>query len=111
MKATHRVHGIPFKRTGSCNRCGLCCVNEPCGHYEVIEGLPTCLIYHTRDQKCEACSTREGKDVDHSMCIRFPEHPWLNVMRNNECSYRFTRLDEKGKASKEPLPFISLVKE
>ena len=48
--------------------------------------------------------------MDHSVCIRFPDHPWLSVIKNVECTYEFTRLDEDGNISLEPLPFSDVNK-
>lgn len=103
--ATHTVHKIPFKREGTCNRCGICCVDDQCSHYQVVDSVPTCLIYNERHKVCAEHSAESGRDIDHSVCIRFPDHSWLKVIKETECSYTFDRLDESGNVSLEPLPF------
>jgi len=91
---THTVHKVPFVRTGSCNRCGICCVDEKCSHYQVINKLPTCMIYNKRAEVCKKCSILE--DETHKVCIDFPDHPWLKVIRNGECSYKFEEIKTGG---------------
>ena len=91
MATTHTVHGVDFTRSGSCNRCpGIsapCCID--CPHLEFKDGVNTCLIYKKRDITCKSCSDIKGKDVNHNVCIEFPDHPWLNVIKKNQCSYTF----------------------
>jgi len=43
---------LRYERKGNCNRCGDCCVNEDCEHFEMGEPA-TCLIYgKERPLKC-----------------------------------------------------------
>ena len=104
LQPTHNVHGIAFERTGACNRCGVCCVDEDCSHYAVVDELPTCLIYNQRHNDCGE------HDYSHAMCITFPDHPWLKVIKKQECSYQFARLDKDGNVSNEPLLFADIDK-
>ncbi len=106
---THTVHKIPFERTGSCNHCDGCrqeCLEE-CPHGTVVDGKSFCTIYDTRHLVCKECSDKfhGGKEITHQGCIDFPSHPWLRVILDGICNYQFTRLDEEGNASDEPLPF------
>ena len=87
---THIVHGVSFIRSGSCNRCGICCVDENCSHYAVVNNVPTCKIYNNRNQSCP-----DHGGITHSVCVDFPNHPWLKVIKNSECSYQFTCLNEQ----------------
>ena len=108
---TNRAHGIPFNRSGTCNRCpstqpAPCCLG--CPHFEVVTGVNTCLIYDSRDKKCTQCTKDQGHYVDHSECIVFPEHPWLWVIQQGLCAYQFMRLTESGEESNDPLPFIEV---
>lgn len=85
LPVTHTVHGVKFNRQGSCLRCGVCCVNDKCSHYKVINKLPTCTIYDKRGEPCK----EHGGDT-HEVCIKFPDHPWLKVIKDGTCSYTFT---------------------
>ncbi len=105
---THKINGISFNRCGTCNRCGICCKDEQCPHYVIVNNLPSCLIYDKREQKCEECSKIRKKYIDHKICIKFPDHPWLKVIKKKECSYKFIRLDEAGNVSNIPLPFTGI---
>lgn len=115
MEETHRVHGIPFNRKGECNRCDGCrkgCL-EDCPHGMSDGGKPFCGIHETRHLVCRECSEAESqegqkKEVTHQVCIDFPDHPWLDVIKRGVCNYQFTRLDEEGNVSDEPLPFMDL---
>lgn len=99
-----RVHGCTFIRTGSCNRCpginpASCCTD--CPHLKVVDNVNTCLIYDKRKQKCEKCSKEQKQYVDHSICIMFPNHPFLKVIKDKECSYKFEAIPENKDKFKE----------
>jgi len=108
-----KVHGIDFERTGNCNQCGGCdheC--SICPHGELKNGKWDCNIRtpDIRSKVCEHCTTnidshwyKEGKNVTHQVCIDFPNHPWLNVIRSGKCAYNFTRKDNN---SMDNLPFV-----
>lgn len=103
MLMTHRVHGIAFHRIGECNRCvgrESCCPRD-CPHLEYREGGDWCAIH---DRQNEPCWCGES----HQVCAEFPDHPWLAVIKNDQCAYSFIRLDELGNPSSEPLPFMEL---
>ena len=115
MNLTHIVHGISFKRTGKCNHCGACCVNEDCRHFSWDSEIGVCDIYETLGDVCILCTEdktcdfyNDGKPITHKMCADFPQHPWLVVIKSGKCGYAFTRLDDKGKVSDEPLPFLDM---
>lgn len=105
------AHGIQFERTGSCTNCGGCdsdCSN--CPHGKLTDGKWLCEIYETRGEVCKYCTEnkdsswyRDGKEVTHQVCIDFPNHPWLNVVRKGVCTYQFRRVDNK---SMDTLPFV-----
>ena len=63
---------LRYKRQGECNRCGDCCVNENCEHFEV-GSLATCKIYDSPDRPLK--------------CRLFPEMPSLKP--NKRCGYYF----------------------
>lgn len=73
-----------------------------------VDGKPFCTIHSSRHLVCEECSDKfqGGKETTHQVCIDFPNHPWLWVIKEDICGYRFVRLDEEGNISKEPLPFM-----
>lgn len=91
-----------WTRTGKCNRCGQCCIDEGCPHFAWVDGVATCLIYDTRDQDCPLCSqdrwieqqdgTRIKKMRNHKVCIDFPNHPFLNCLKHGKCGYKFTKV-------------------
>lgn len=92
------THKINFKRTGECNRCpgvnpAPCCID--CPHFDVISGVNTCLIYNTRNQICKECSQKRGKDITHNVCIEFPNHAWLNILKSDNCGYTFEPLTKE----------------
>ena len=106
VEPTHTVHGVPFVRSGICNRCpGIsapCCIG--CPHLEFKDGINTCLIYNTRDINCgECCKSLGKKKYNHSVCIRFPSHPWLNVIKKDQCSYTFFENKINGISKKDIL--------
>ena len=93
-----KVHGCNFIRTGKCNRCGICCMDDKCPHFKWIDGVATCLIYDKRAEECEECKKRlgkEGKSFTHQVCIDFPNHPFLKVIHKKECSYTFKPLTKE----------------
>jgi len=81
-----------YARSGSCNRCGDCCIVDKCPHIKKVKGVWTCLIYNTRDQECESCKILLGKtdrSYTHAQCEDFPDHPYLNCLKTGLCSYVF----------------------
>ena len=104
LTGTHRVHGIAFHRTGLCNRCigrESCCPRD-CAHLEYKDGGDWCVIHGRQHLPCSCGES-------HQVCIDFPDHPWLRVVKSGQCSYKFIRLDESGNVSLEPLPFMETV--
>ena len=98
------VHGIQFTRIGTCNQCGGCgkkCL--VCPHGESHREGSKCTIYDSRHLHCEECSKIHGEPINHQICIDFPNHPWLDVIRRGICSYKFKRVDGK---SMDSLPFV-----
>ena len=96
LTTTNTVHGIKFNRSGSCNRCpkekeAPCCLG--CPHFKNIEGVNTCLIYDKREQICEECSIGRPIKRTHINCINFPDHPWLGVIKNGKCIYKFETIN------------------
>lgn len=119
MEQTHRVHGISFSRSGECNRCGGCnCEKLNCRHFSWDENhLAVCDVQGRKEKVCQACTKDEngvwyngGKPVTHQMCADYPDHPWLKGIVNGNCGYTFTRIDEAGAVSFEPLPFKDMDK-
>ncbi len=57
------------------------------------------MIYYKRDQICDECTKklggiaegRAGGDRDHKVCINFPDHPFLNCLKNGKCGYKFIK--------------------
>jgi len=99
MSIIIKSHGIEFIRTGSCNQCGACgCDKEPCPHHFEWDGKHWCEIYEHRDEYCEQCET------DHLSCIGFPDNPWIRVVREGICGYKFERVDG---GSMNDLPFLN----
>jgi len=86
-----------WTRTGECNRCGQCCIDEKCPHIAKVKGVWTCLIYDKRDQDCEECNKlfgvegRAGGSRNHKVCINFPDHPFLNCLKSGKCGYKFIK--------------------
>jgi len=94
--ATHKIHGVIFKRSGECNRCPAtqpapCCLG--CPHFEIRGGKNTCMIYNKRADVCTVCSAAAGRDVTHQVCIDFPSHPWLRVCTDGLCCYVWEAYD------------------
>ena len=99
-----KVHGIEFERSGTCSQCGGCgrkCLT--CPHGEPDKDGSKCTIYDSRHLPCEECSKIHGEPITHQICIDFPNHPWLDVIRRGICSYKFKRVDGK---SMDDLPFV-----
>jgi hypothetical protein len=97
LTATHTVHGIKLSRSGACNRCSSlkvapCCLG--CPHFKRVNNINTCLIYATRGDVCAVCSEGQPKPVTHQVCIDFPDHPWLSVIKEGKCSYSFQGISE-----------------
>ena len=114
---THTVHKIPFHRSGRCDRCfgrgKPACNCKPFGEavglegdcpHLALDGTNACLIHDSRSEHCATCWPGE-KDKTHQFCIDFPNHPWLAVIKDERCSYIFTRLNESGEVDDTPLPF------
>jgi hypothetical protein len=98
------VHGVDYYRIGCCNRCGEC-EKPDCPHYSILLGTATCDCYDERETVCDFCTNdessmwyRKGKPITHSVCVGFPNHPFLRVIKNDICGFKFipaTRDDEK----------------
>lgn len=88
---TFTVHGVNYNRDGDCLPCTGCfnhCVNK-CPHgIDNGDGTARCGIHDTRDQHCDECGQ------DHQVCIDFPDHPFVTVIREGVCSYSFHPVDE-----------------
>ena len=109
MIPTHYVHNIPFIREGKCLHCGLCEKKYPCPHL-LSDGV-TCSVHATKQKVCKECTNNpdsrwydRGTPVTHQFCADFPVHPWLRIIKNKQCGFTFTRLDEDGNISSDPLP-------
>jgi len=98
MSDIFEVHGITFIRTGECRQCGACgCAKLKCPHFAMIRDKANCDIYDAREQYCEECG------MTHQSCIKFPDNPWIDVVRDGTCSYTFVR---QGGGSMDRLPFL-----
>lgn len=102
VKPTHTIHGCAFTRTGSCNGCGLCGCDK-CLHAKKDGDTYTCTIYDKRAEVCEECTNNPdsdwyggGDDVTHQQCIDFPSHPFVWVINEGKCGYKFT-VDKQDK--------------
>ena len=109
---THIVHGVPFIRTGSCRRCGACnCEKFNCPHFSWdFEHKTLCSIHNTLTEVCKICTHdkksgwyRQGKPVIHQACADFPNHPWLNVIKEGKCGYIFTEIKKDNISKKDEL--------
>lgn len=99
---TFRVHGVNYIRTGSCKRCGEC-EKTTCPHL-AQEGTLSCCLIHEKDRAavCEECTNdknsyfyRGGRPVTHQVCIVFPDHPFLRVIKEGICGYKFEPATEE----------------
>ena len=107
-----RVHGLEFIRTGSCTLCGGCdheC--SQCPHSKPVDGTWLCGIQGSKAEVCQLCTSDktspfydQGKPVTHEVCEGFPQHPWLTVVREGKCGYKFSRVDGKPM---DTIPFLS----
>ncbi len=119
MDKTHTVHKIDFLRAGECSRCGECCFKWNCRHLSMdAEGLRVCDVQGRKRDFCKECTEdpdgsfyQQGAPVDHAVCAEFPNHPWLNLIKDGICSYQFQRLNETGDPDSKPLPFQDLAKD
>lgn len=96
-----KVHGVTFERTGKCKRCGQC-EKKDCPHFSIKNGLATCDIYNKRNEVCKSCSSnekgiwwRKGNPITHAVCKKFPNHPFLRVIMEGICGYKFKPLTKK----------------
>ena len=111
MEPTNIVHGVPFVRTGECNRCGACCEEQNYPHFSWdAEHKMVCSIGNTLTEICKICTKDEksgwydgGNKVIHQQCAEFPNHPWLNVIKNKQCGYTFTEIKTDGISIKSRL--------
>jgi len=93
------VHGVKFVRKGFCNQCGGCdreCLECPHGERRE-DGKVYCKIQDHKSEVCEYCTNnpesswyRDGKPVTHQICVDFPNHPFLDVIKSGKCNYKFT---------------------
>ena len=94
------IHGINFIRTGKCNSCPGCArVCLECPHGILKDGKQFCTIYNRREKVCPECSAERGKLITHVVCITFPSHPFLRVIKSGICAYKFkpkTKMDKKA---------------
>lgn len=101
------MHGIKFRRTGKCNRCGEC-EKKDCPHFKMVDGLATCDVQDKKEEICELCSNDEssiwwkkGKKITHIICKCLPSHPFLRVIMSGECGYKFEPLTKEDKIKYE----------
>jgi len=73
------MSGLIVERQGECIKCGACCFEANCPHFDIP--TRTCLIYETREQYCEQCKK------DHSICVRWPVYPVK--FSKPQCGYKF----------------------
>lgn len=106
---TFRCHGVDYIRTGQCNRCGAC-EKDNCPHLSWKEGLATCDMQLQKHEVCTSCSSNEdayffkaGRDVTHQICVDFPNHPFLRVIKEGICGYKFEPATEEDKVKHQKL--------
>ena len=78
-----KSYDIPFPRyirKGHCIRCGWCCLNEDCEHFEFDGKTATCKIYDSPNRPIR--------------CILYPDMPPL---LHKGCGYYFIDLWEDNK--------------
>jgi len=63
---------IKYERKGECNRCGSCCQNEDCEHFDSEGEKTTCKIFGSTDRLLK--------------CSLFPELPPILF---EKCGYYF----------------------
>lgn len=96
LPVTHIIHGCKLNRQGSCSRCSNACCGD-CSHYKEINKISTCMIYDKRNEMC----TEHGET--HQSCINFSTDPWLRVIKEGLCSYKFTEIKNNGFSKFEEL--------
>lgn len=69
-----------YDRRGKCVRCGHCCLNENCEHFEIIGDLANCKIIDSLDRPLK--------------CKLFPEMPPILF---DTCGYYFLDKWENNK--------------
>ena len=74
---------LRYIRKGKCNRCGWCCLNEKCEHFEMGEKIATCKTYGSKDRPIR--------------CVLFPEMP---PILHDDCGYYFLDTWEDNKVVK-----------
>jgi Fe-S-cluster-containing hydrogenase component 2 len=102
---TDGIKTIPFIRTGTCDRCPLnqpapCCIG--CPHFAIVDKVNTCLIYATRNRKCDSCIKLGGfvdKNGTHADCIDWPQHPLMDSIKTGACKFKFTLANPDDKAT------------
>lgn len=97
--------GIEFQRKGTCNHCGECCIG--CVHYNPLSNteIGCCSVWATLDDVCKECSDLRNREIRHSNCRPYPDHPLLHLNRSKTCGFSFTRTDH---GSMDDLPGIEL---
>jgi len=92
--ATHEAHGVLFIRTGSCKQCGRC-EDGFCPHLD--EETFKCLIHEQKQEWCDECGGT------HQECHDFPKHPWVKVIEEGICGFKFEPLNEEEAKKKAEL--------
>ena len=117
---THTVHGIHFSRQGECDQCkgrdrpacncdyqgdepGM--KGQDCPHFAHQGQRNVCLIQGQKHLHCDVCWPGQPERT-HLICAEFPDHPWLRVIMDGQCSYSFLRVDDLGELDHTPLPFM-----
>lgn len=106
---TFRVHGVNYIRTGQCNRCGSC-EKSTCPHLSWKDGLASCDVQAKKEEICISCSTDKDsyfynpkRQATHQICKDFPNHPFLRVIKNEICGYKFGPATEDDKIKHQKL--------
>ena len=104
MADKFKAHGCEFIRTGKCNQCSGCdhvCMSCPHGERRK-DGKVYCKIQNTKGEVCDYCTNnpdskwyKNGDEVTHQVCIDFPNHPWLGVIKKGICNYKFKPITKK----------------
>ena len=75
-----------YKRRGECLKCGWCCQNEDCEHFD--KDKKTCAIYGQENRPKKCIIFPSGPPITHSKCGYYFLDSWNNNKITKEIVWR-----------------------
>lgn len=105
----YHSHGVNYIRTGSCRQCGAC-EKETCPHFSMEGDVSVCAVHDKKGQFCKSCTEDKSgywynpkRQINHQECADFPDNPFVRVVREGICGFKFKPETEADRKKHETL--------